>query len=552
MFNFCTLQNISRFFLIFSIIVCFYNSHLGADSLKEAKKAYSQKQFQKSIKLFTEAAKAQPSNGEPYMYMGYIYETLKQYDTSIAYFRKAVDLNLNSKQKKNCLIKILIFYNYHGAWDYVVHYSNRYLKMESNKEVAKMRDRALGNRGSDPGKLSTTVTSHSSNGNAQTIAKENTKNTSKKTEVKKKSEKTPEKSLSTEEVKKPENSKEATLWSDTLRLIQSEDYTGAFRNLKKLLILSPYNSNYNYKAGIVNLRLGDLEQAISYFEIAKKHAPEKDSTLQYYIHLNEGQAYQKLGNSNEAEEHYIKAYNYQNSSTPLLALTKLKFEENEFNQALSYSENVLRNEPNNLEGLMYRGVSRVKLGNRVQGFKDLIQFSISIRKSYPDLKSIPSKYQDGILYLGCFYSNRSKYKIALKYLKAVQSSKMNSNTYSFSLGKTYFYTKKYDLALIHLERTKDLPAAHYLLGKIHAIQKNVNKAKEQLALAASKKEIYWIKARLDPNYRELMADPSFSDFVINKGETTIPEKTTIITTPPAETPKEEIKSSPQVEDRDIP
>ncbi len=202
---------------------------------------------------------------------------------------------------------------------------------------------------------------------------------------------------------------------------------------------------------------------------------------------------------------------------------------------------------------MYRGVSRVKLGNRAQGFKDLIQFSIPIRKNYPELKSIPTKYQDGILYLGAFYSNRAKYKIALKYLKAVQSSKMTSNTYSFSLGKTYFYTRKYDLALIQLERTKNVPAANYLLGKIHAIQKNTSKAKEQLALAASKKEIYWIKARLDPNYRELMGDPSFSDFVINKGEV-VSEKTTTITNTSPEPPKEETKPAPVPvpEDRELP
>ncbi|HNI99800.1 MAG TPA: hypothetical protein PL169_27320, partial [Leptospiraceae bacterium] len=161
------------------VFFCFIAVSLSvsANSLKEAKKAYSQKQFQKATKLFWENAKKNPGDGEAYMYLGYIAEFQKDYRQSIQYFRKAVDLKLSKEQRQTSLLKILIFYNYHQAWDYVLHYANRYLKIDpSNREVAKMRDRAAGNKGHDPGDMHVSV--------RQSDAKE-----SKKSEAKEKKEK---------------------------------------------------------------------------------------------------------------------------------------------------------------------------------------------------------------------------------------------------------------------------------------------------------------------------------------------------------------------------
>ncbi|MCB1178444.1 MAG: tetratricopeptide repeat protein, partial [Leptospiraceae bacterium] len=431
----------------------------------------------------------------------------------------------------------------------------KYLKMESNKEVQKMKDKAIAHKGSDSGKIASANINTSSSSTATTQKKESKKTTSKSIEPSKKSKtststaskkpsKTSDKKITSESV--PEQNVEANLWEEALSSIQKDDYISADKLLKKLLILAPKDKNYNYKAGIVKLRIGEFDKALELLEESRKLADKSDKTLLYYIHLNEGQLYQKISKLTEAEEHYVKAYNYNNSIPPLLGLTKLKFDSTKFNEVLEFTDNIIKLDPKNLEGLQYRGVSRVKLGNRKEGFQDLLKFSKLLREKHPDLKEVASEYQDGILYLGSYYSNRSKYKLAQKYLKMVQTSKMDSNTYSFSLGKTYFYTGKYDLAMIQLERTKNVPAAQYLIGKIFAIQKNIPKSKEYLAKAAEGKEIYWIKARFDKNYKDLMEYQDFSNFVINKGKI-VPEKAAVINKPAVEEIKTEI-TPPQKEE----
>ena len=123
-----------RFFLLSFLI---FQLPLFA-GIKEAKKAYAQKQFQKAIKLFTEYSRESPSDGEPYLFMGYIYESQKDFPRSMAMFRRAVELNLNPKQRKTCYLKIILFYHYHQGWDIVAHYSNKFLKLDpTNKEVSK-------------------------------------------------------------------------------------------------------------------------------------------------------------------------------------------------------------------------------------------------------------------------------------------------------------------------------------------------------------------------------------------------------------------------------
>ena len=139
-----------RFFLILFIL---FQLPLFA-GIKEAKKAYAQKQFQKAIKLFTEYSKENPSDGEPYMFMGYIYESQKDFPRSMIMFRRAVELNLNPKQRKTSYLKIILYYNYQQGWDIVAHYSNKFLKLDpENKEVSRMRDRAYANKGHDPGNI---------------------------------------------------------------------------------------------------------------------------------------------------------------------------------------------------------------------------------------------------------------------------------------------------------------------------------------------------------------------------------------------------------------
>ena len=116
-----------------------------------------------------------------------------------------------------------------------------------------------------------------------------------------------------------------------------------------------------------------------------------------------------------------------------------------------------------------------------------------------------------------FYSNRAKYKLALKYLTLVSATKAKSTKFNFSLGKTYFYSRKFDLAIVFLEKIPEVSAANYLLAKYYASTNNLPKSKEYLQKAGNKKEIYWLKPKVDPYFMELRRTPEFVSFLENKG-----------------------------------
>ncbi|HMV77814.1 MAG TPA: tetratricopeptide repeat protein [Leptospiraceae bacterium] len=584
------------------VFFCFIAVSLSvsANSLKEAKKAYSQKQFQKATKLFWENAKKNPGDGEAYMYLGYIAEFQKDYRQSIQYFRKAVDLKLSKEQRQTSLLKILIFYNYHQAWDYVLHYANRYLKIDpSNREVAKMRDRAAGNKGHDPGDMHVSVRQsdakeskkseakekkekdhkketasrekdrdhkkekdkeHKKEHKKETASKEkdrenkkehssrekdkehkketaskekdkehkkehlskekdkeHKKETASVKESKKKKKEEPEEKPVTE--KKPKNKDEEKLWEKGLEYLDKEEFMLADRIFGNLVRKNPSNKNYLYKAGIAKLRLGEYEKSLSLFSDAAKNTESDDRMMLYYISLNEGQALQKLFRTDEALKKYLNAYRLVKSKPALTALMKIYYETGNFEESLRYSDKILQNEETNTEGRMHKAVSLLQLGSRKEGFRNLIQFSSLLKKEFPDISKAPVKYHEGILYLGVFYSGRNKYRLAMKYLKAAESSKIDSKSYIFAMGKIYHYTGKYDLSLSWLEKLPKVPAANYLMSRGYAQEKNAARTKEYFAKAAGLKEIYWVKVKLDSGFREMLAVQDFADFISNRGET---------------------------------
>lgn len=502
--------------------------------IKEAKKAFAQRQYQKAIKLFTEYTKEDPSDGEPYMYMGYIYENEKDFPRSMVMFRRAVDLKLNPKHKKVTLIKILLYYNYQQSWDVLAHYANRLLKLDpNNREGNKMRDRALSNNGRDPGSLGTVrlediKPKKKVNSEEKEIAKENDskeKDNFKEVSIPKKD---------THE-KKTEKSLEEKKWEACLEYLKKEDYLKADNLLKELLQIDPSNKNYLYKAGITKLRLGEYAKSIEHFESAKKIADEiEDKQLLYYIYLNQGQAELKLGNSYPALFLFNKAYEYNPNIVPLIPIMRINYEKEDYSYAIKISEEVLKKDSKNTEALMYKSISLINLGDRSKGYKNLLSFSKELRKDKKNLNQISEKFHEGVLFLGFFYTNRAKYKLAAKYLNLVQKTKDKTKKYNFAMGKMNFYTKNYDSAKIFLEKVSDLSAANYLLAKIDSLNNDLPKTKEHLLKAATVRPIYWIKPKVDIYFKNLITDPQFISFIENKG---LPPKIIEQNLPPVKEPE---------------
>jgi tetratricopeptide (TPR) repeat protein len=524
MFHF--INNLILFFLL-----VFFNFSISA-GIKEAKKAFAGKQYQKAIKLFSEYAKENPSDGEPYMFMGYIHESEKDFPKSISMFRRAVDLKLIPKYKKTSLVKILLYYQYTGNWDLVSHYSNRLLKIDpSHREAQKMSHRASENNGSDPGnvRVSSEDPVKKKPSVEKIIKEEPTRKEEKAVE--------PEVSKQTEEEKK---------WETCLYYFNKEEYKKAEAVLKDLINVHPTNKNYLYKAGMAKLRLGEYQKAIEYFESSKKFSDEiNDKQLLYYLNLNQGQAEQKLGNPYPALFLFNKAYEYKPNIVPLIPIARLNYENRDYAYALKISEEILKKDSQNKEGQIYRALSQIQSGNKIRGYKNLFQFMKNLKKQFPDSAKIPEKYHEAILHLGIFYSNRTKYKLASEYLSIAQNSRGKNKKFIFAFGKTYFYTGKFDLAKKYLEKLPEISAANYLLSKIYAKRSDLEKSKEFLLIAAKIKPIYWIKPKIDNYFKDFLKNPEFVSFLDYKG------KPPVIVVQPIETKIEKPLEEKLIEEKPV-
>ena len=517
------------------ILYIFSTTSLFSDTLKDAKKAYSGRQFQKAVKLFMEYTKTNPTDGEPYMYLGYIYESLREYNISIAYFRKSVELKLNPKQKTTVLLKLVIYFNYLQAWNYVVHYSNQYLALEpGNQEVEKILSRARGNRGSD--QVSAVNIQIQDKDNKPISKPEKLKNPEVETVTKNKPEKQ-DKQL----VSKDSNDDENELWRQTLKTIEKEDYGNAFSLISKLINLNPSNKNYLYKAGIIKFKQKEYLKAIDFFDSALKYTTDKDDTMNYYLYLNKGYALGSLEKYEQALDSLKKSYSYNKSFSPLIAIIKLKYDNGDFEDSLRYSNYIYNIDSENLDALMYRSISKLQLSQKKEGFKNLLSFSKKLKLKYPELTLIPEKYHIGINYLATYYSGRKKYKLSRKYLNVVQNTKNSLKSYKFTKAKNDFYLKNIENSVIELENLEQIPAANFLLSKCYLILNNINKAKELLVKATKLKDLYWSRALVDPVYKSvLQKNNDLSSFVINKG---IPPKSPTSQEEPKKTVTSEVEPS---------
>ncbi len=500
--------------LIVGLLLLSYNN-LSSDALKEAKKAYSGRQYQKAVKLFLDYSKTNPQDGEPYMFLGYIYESLKEYSISTAYFRKSVELKLNPKQKKTVLLKLIIYFNYLNAWNYVVHYSNLLLALEpGSPEIEKILAKARSNRGSDHVASVNVQYQERDSKSVKQVEKEKSKTSNSENDVKV----TKENSKTHKNKDKEEPDEETELWRSTLKLFEKADFVGANKNILKLLEINSNSKEYLYKAGIIKIRLKEYEKSLEYFDNVVKINNDKDEQFSYLLYLNRGIAFSKLEKYEESIDSLKKSYSYNKSFLPLFIIVRMKYENKDFEDSLKYSNYIYNVDQENIEALMYIAISKLQLNQKKDGYKDLLQFAKKLKVLYPDYKNIPEKFHSGVHYLGIFYSGRKKYKLSNKLLNLVQKTRGSFKSFLFASGKNSFYLKDYEKSVAEFENLPDVPAASYLLSKYYLMNNNIEKSKEYLLKATSKREIYWSRVLIDPVYKSVIqTNPDFSKFIMNKG-----------------------------------
>lgn len=524
------LLQVLRFFLICFVSYNLTLSLLGAEDslLKEAKIAFSRKAYQEAVKKFTQYSETHPNDGIPLMYMGYIYEYKKDYPRSIYHFRRSVELNLDREQKKTVLLKLALFFQFHQDWNLAATYASRFLKIEpKNEEMQKIYQKATLNRG--------VVVSNPTVSLVEKKEDEIDKTPSKKKELEKQDKVTgPEKIEKADKIEKPDkssstseksdktekNSNEDDLWEKALTLVEEKKWDQAESLLANLIERDPNRTRYFYKMGIVKLRKEDAKSAIEFFDKAKKNPFSKDTNVfLYFIFLNEGLAFQKLNQSDKAEESFKKAIAQQEKDVPYLALSRMKHQATNWSECFNFADQAV-NLGGQTEAHMFRFVCGAEDGKPTEVWQNNFEkFSKFLEKSYNDPATVPEKFQIGFLRLARQLTATGKPEKAEPYFEIVgKDPNLNqSREYLFYRGRNLFYIGKTDEGLSYLNKVPNSSAAYYMIARAYARKKDLAKTKEHIAKAGQLKAEYWDFASNETDFQEFRKDQSFLEFLKNKG-----------------------------------
>lgn len=471
---------------------------MDSEDMKEAKKAYSSKKYDTALKLFQKVADQNPSEGEPYLYMGYIYENRKEFPKSISMFRKAVEGNLSKSQKSTSLLKLALYYDYYKEYDQAYVYSARYLKLNpGNSTVEKIFDRAEQNRGKSPGRIS--------NPNPQPVP--TTSSSVEATNQKK------TKADWEAAIRKDPNDEEAR-WELSLIAFNEKDFAKAESLMKPLVENYPTKPSYSYKLGVTQLRLDKYSESLGNFALSKKHVPSDDKTFLYYLYLNEGIAFYKLEKFLDSESSLMAAQKLSTKTAPSVALVRVYFDSNQNDKCVQVSEKIWKDLPDPWETRMFGALCKL---DRDKDMNLLFSWEKDLRNKFKTAESIPDSLYPGLIKLAREYTNQEKYAQAEEYYKVLEKSLAKDREFLFYRGKGFFYTQNYKRAIELLSQVERSSAAFYLLSKSYANLKDRGRAEQYLKQAGDMKAIYWDLAREESDFAEFRKTEEFLQFLDTKG-----------------------------------
>ncbi|MCG6166270.1 tetratricopeptide repeat protein [Leptospira sp. FAT2] len=483
-----------RIFL-FSVLLCSISTSLYAD-LKEGKKAYAKKDFSKAMDEFQKFNNANPSSGEAWMYMGYIYEYRRDYPKSIQAFKKAVGLNLPKKDLVNCYQKIILYFNYQRDYHEVIAYSNRLLRIDPDlTHIQKIRSTA-------EERLSSGHVVHH-RPKKQTTEEPETSGPSTEEEYLK--------------ILKKEPGDESARWNLSLIYANRKEFQKAEILLEGLVKDFPEKHDYLYKYGVILIRLEKYQEALRILDKLEDKIGSGSPKMLYYANLNQAVAYHKMKRYEEAAKYYRKSYAVNTTVQPLIGLTKLKYEVKDCENAIKTAEKALEFGERTHEIRMYLALCKIQNKEETEGYTILKEIASKLEKENPEFKNLPDVYNDGILKLARYYTNHGEYEKALRYFHSVQSSEEEEREYRFYLGKAYYYTGKIDQAILMLEKVGGSSGAYYLLAKCYANKDDLEKTMEYIRKAANMKPAIWAAAAEEKEFDRFKEKSLFKSFLESKG-----------------------------------
>ena len=231
-----------------------------------------------------------------------------------------------------------------------------------------------------------------------------------------------------------------------------------------------------YYLGCALAHIGDYKNALKIFLnfIGDEDAYKSQSYLQC------GHIYYKLGQEQNAEEYYLKAYAISRDNVETLTtLGAFYYNVGQHENSLAYLDGILTQTPDHNRARFIKGLIFEKQGCYGQAIGEY-------SSALSDNNISPQSH----LRLGIVYSRKSDYSEAIEHLEKSYQSGLRSDDLLNSLGMSYFHIENYEKALIYLdELLKRYPEdielvniinqTRYLLGHQLMSQCNYDKAIEE-------------------------------------------------------------------------
>ena len=494
--------------IIFSLAIGLTSgSALNADTFfNEGKRAFAQRNYRLATELFQKALSAEPSNGNPLFYLGYILENQGDRAGSVEQYKHAIELRLDQDLREKSYWKIILYYKYREDWDQVIAYCDSFLKYRDTSDIRRLREQAEKSRetsGSSE-RFMTEAARKEKEGDingAMTVYRD---------------------------ILGEHPDHQAARWRLTVLLMDRKDYQEADTHLERLIRLDPASWEFRYKSGVCRLNRNLYQEALDRFAEARKLNDKPNSSFLYFVNYSEGLANIGLGQTARAADSFAGAIQLRRMPAALGFLARTRWLLGQRTEAQAAAEEALRSAPDQEDALNVRCNVFFRSANRA-AYSCATRLLQNLERNYPSI--VPAYFTEAMFQLMKAAGDRQDWEVSGRALARIdeaglanlQLERIDTKSFPALAGRTLLQLGKIDESLTYLERSERTPENAYLRAKAFALKMQGDRAKAALLEACSERADCWNRARLDPAFTRLASgQPDFQAFLKASGKTPAP------------------------------
>ncbi len=518
------------------------------------KLAFSGKNYGVALEQFRLALQAEPSNGNPLFYIGYILDAKNQKEEAVQSYRQAIDLRMDNDLREKSFWKILVYYKYNEDWENLEIYASRFLQYRESGEVKKLKELAEEKR--DP-------------------ALKEIHNLMKSADVSLKKDDVAAARATYQKALEMKPRFQPPRWELVLLEMKARNFDEAYRHLQTLIEINPSSWEYRYKAGVCATQMGKADQALSHFADARKNNEKPDETFTSYLALGEGIALVEKESYGEAIKRLELVVKKKKSPAGLGALARAYRGEKQEAKAAAAASEALTYDASQEDALAVRALISMEGGKRSAKEAGLA-FQKLISKA--EKEPLAHRFRPDILaavVFGCAHppedwklvdragtllgkelASGAPEFAALR--RSLEVEKWGADDYAYCMARADLELNRAESAVSRLRRlipSKFDTSAHWLdLARANAAAGSLEETKASLLRGSNREKAddvsaqnaYWARAASEPKIRALaQKEKSLESFLRNKGKEPLPESQTNTeenqsreeTTKPDENPK---------------